>query len=260
LPRAGSLTVVGTGIQLALHATPQARAVLERAEDVLYLVTDPLAETWLRGLNPAARSLAGFYEVGKPRPETYTEMVEEILASVRAGRNVAVAFYGHPGVFVDPGHEAVRRAREEGFPARMLPAISAEDCLFADLGIDPGDAGCQSYEATAFLTRGYEVEPAALLVLWQIGFLGERSMPAGKPRPPLGILVERLLQVYPADHETIIYEASPYVVSGPRVTRLPLSELADAQVDSLATLVVPPRVTRQDDPGVLARLGLPQPP
>src|SRR2546429_6584747 len=44
-----------------------------------------------------------------------------------------------------------RQAREEGFEAEMLPAVSAEDCLFADLGVDPGDEGCQSFEATSFL-------------------------------------------------------------------------------------------------------------
>jgi len=30
----------------------------------------------------------------------------------------------------------------------MLPGISAEDCLFADIGVDPGIYGCQSFEAT----------------------------------------------------------------------------------------------------------------
>ena len=36
----------------------------------------------------------------------------------------------------------------------MLPAISAEDCLFADVGIDPAMTGCQSYEATDFMING----------------------------------------------------------------------------------------------------------
>ena len=40
----------------------------------------------------------------------------------------------HPGVYVAPSHETVLRARAEGYPARMLPGISSEDCLFADLG------------------------------------------------------------------------------------------------------------------------------
>ena len=50
-----------------------------------------------------------------------SEMVEEILAAVREGKRVCAVFYGHPGVYVKPSHEAVRRARKEGFEARMLP-------------------------------------------------------------------------------------------------------------------------------------------
>jgi hypothetical protein len=52
---------------------------------------------------------------------------------------------------VDPAHESIRRARMEGISACMLPGISAEDCLFAELGIEPSENGCQSFEATDFL-------------------------------------------------------------------------------------------------------------
>lgn len=256
---AGSLTVVGTGIQLAVHATPQIRSALEAADEVLYLVTDPLTTMWIERLNPEARSLAHLYEPGKKRSETYAAMVEEILDRVRGGREVCVAFYGHPGVFVDPGHEAVRRARLEGFPARMLPGISAEDCLFADLGIDPADAGCQSYEATALLVYGYAVEPAALLVLWQVGFLGELTTPTSAPRPPLALLVEYLERFYPKDHGVIIYEASSYVICQPLIRRFSLAELAEAEMRPMATMVVPPRTRPSLDLTALDRLGLPRP-
>lgn len=226
---------------------------------MLYLVTDPVMEMWLRQLNGNARSLARHYGPGKERSQTYADMVEEILSRVRANLDVCVAFYGHPGVFVTPGHEAVRRAREEGFKARMVPGISAEDCLFADLGIDPGAAGCQSYEATDFVAHRYRVEPAALLVLWQIGFLGERTTPAAPRRPPLELLVERLQEVYRAGHETIVYEASPYAVCGPLVRRLPLAEVARAEVVPMATLVLPPAERPSPDLRMLDRLGLPPP-
>ena len=42
-------------------------------------------------------------------------MVERILAPVRAGKQVVAAFYGHPGVFVQPSHEAIRRAIADHF-------------------------------------------------------------------------------------------------------------------------------------------------
>src|SRR3546814_14587936 len=77
---------------------------------------------------------------------TYREMVAAMLAEVRAGRRVCGAFYGHPGVFARVPHKAIAQARAEGFEAHMEAGVSAEDCLYADLGIDPGEVGCQHYE------------------------------------------------------------------------------------------------------------------
>src|SRR5688572_29213898 len=130
---AGSLTIVGTGIDIGSHLTPQARFAFEYADEALYLVADPVAVAFLEDINPRARSLADLYEPGRPRLETYEAMVDEILALVRAGRRVCAAFYGHPGIFVYPGQETVRRATAEGFDVRLLPGISSLDCLWSDL-------------------------------------------------------------------------------------------------------------------------------
>ena len=82
-------------------------------------------------------------------------MAEAILEPVRAGKRVCAAFYGHPGVFVLPSHDAISRARAEGFEATMLPGVSAEDCLVADLGVDP------AAERPAELRSGRLPAPAA---------------------------------------------------------------------------------------------------
>ena len=92
------------------------------------------------------RSLQPLYGERKSRMKTYREMVHAMLTEVRAGKNVCVAFYGHPGVFAWAPHEAIRIARKEGYFAHMEPGISSEDCLYADLGIDPATFGCQHYE------------------------------------------------------------------------------------------------------------------
>ena len=112
-------------------------------------------------------------------------MTEAILEPVRAGKRVCAAFYGHPGVFVLPSHEAVSRARAEGFDASMQPGVSAEDCLVADLGVDPGVNGLQSYEAGDFLRRRPATEPTTALVLWQIGVVGARTHTANVAAPAL---------------------------------------------------------------------------
>ncbi len=220
-------------------------------------MTDPVTASWLEGLNANAQSLDRFYEAGKDRRETYAEMTDAILAEVRRGGAVCTAFYGHPGVFVDPGHEAVRRARLEGFRARMLPGISAEDCLVADLGLDPAGTGCQTFEATAFLLGRRPVDPTALLVLWQVGFLGQLATTPHRPDPPLEVLCEYLAEFYPLDHEAIVYEASLYAVAKPFVRHVSLAALPDSEVPSMATLVVPPTERASLDATMLDRLGLP---
>jgi hypothetical protein len=207
---------------------------------------------------PHAKSLVGLYGVGKNRGETYREIVETILAPVRAGRKVCAAFYGHPGVFVLPAHEAIRRARLEGLGAGMLPAISAEDCLFAEVGFDPG-SGCQSYEATDLLIHRRTIDPSAYLVLWQVAWLGNVRYSPTPSREHLPVLVEYLQRFYPPEHEVILYEASPYPVGGGQIVRLALSELPAADVAPMATLCIPPAEARPADRGVLERLGMLEP-
>lgn len=58
----------------------------------------------------------------------------------------------------------------------MEPGIAAEDCLYADLGIDPGSRGCRHYEASQFMFYRRNVGPSAWLVLWQVSLAGDRSL------------------------------------------------------------------------------------
>jgi uncharacterized protein YabN with tetrapyrrole methylase and pyrophosphatase domain len=249
-PGVGSLTVVGTGIQLIGHATLQAVRCMERAGKLIYLVANPAAEAWVRSLNPTAESLADCYGEGKPRSDSYAQMVERILGAVRAGQDVCAAFYGHPGVFVRPSHEAIRRARLEGFAARMLPGISAEDCLFADLGVDPADEGCQSFEASHFLARRPRFDPSSGLILWQIAAVGQQSVvpSAATRRRGVNALARLLARHYPRSHDVIVYEAAQLPVCDPIVVRVPLSRLGSVEVSTLATLYVPPIGRRRTGP------------
>ena len=234
----GSLVVVGTGIGTA-RLTAEASAAIEGAEEVLYLVPDAISAHALEQLNERSRSLEHCYVEGEHRRRAYARMVDEILALVREGRRVCAAFYGHPGVFVLPSHEAIKQARVEGFTAEMLPGISAEDCLFADLGVDPAESGCQSYEATRFLERRPVIEPRAALVLWQVGVVGSANHTAEAAAPRLDTLVDALRELYPDEHEVVVYESSSYPGVAPLIQRTPLADVA-AAVTPASTLYVPP--------------------
>lgn len=250
----GSLTIVGTGIQLATQLTPEARSAIERADAFYYLAAEPASMLWLSELNPRSRSLHVHYGDGVDRADTYEAMVEELLAEVRRGSDVCAAFYGHPGVFVTPSHEAIRRARDEGFPARMLPAVSALDCLFADLGLDPAGWGLLCYESTDFLLRARTPDLTAALVLLQIGAVGTRDASRQAQPRALELLVERLERFYPSAHEVVVYEASPYPVAAARIERIPLHDLAATRLTPSSTLYVPPADLAVPDPEVAALL------
>lgn len=250
------LVVVGTGYSVGGQMTVEARAHIEQADRFFHLACDPVTSHWLATLHPRAESLSDSYAPGKDRTETYREMVDRILALVRRGETVCAAFYGHPGVGATPGHEAIRQARAEGYAARMLPGVSAEDCLFADLGLDPLADGCQSFEATGFLLRRHRPDPAVPLILWQIGAIGVdvyRNEPLWN-REGLAILAEALSAWYPRGHGCIVYEAAMLPVCEPRILRVPLAELPAAAVTTASTLYVPPAARASVDPEMAARL------
>jgi len=250
----GSVTIVGTGIQTG-QLTIAARNAIQEADELLYAVPDPIAEAYLHTLNPAAESLAVLYEGGKDRLAIYMEMADRILEGAKRGLNVCAAFYGHPGVFVLPAHEAMRRAREAGIPAKMLAGISAEDCLFADLGIDPAFPGCQNFEATDFLVYKRQFDVTASLILWQIGVIGVQSFELKYAPRNLDVLGEYLSGFYGPDHCAVIYEASTFADLGRRADLTRLDALADARVSRITTLYVPPKnVPRTVDREMVRRL------
>ena len=251
----GSVACVGLGMTLGAHLSPRARSHLEHADIVFAAVADPLVELWLQDVHPDVRSLQPHYAEGKSRHATYREMVAAVLAPVREGRRVCAAFYGHPGVFAQAPHRIVEQARAEGHAAVMEPGISAEDCLYADLGIDPGRYGCAHFEASQFMLYRRVVDPSAYLVLWQVGIAGDRSCRRwstdGARRQ---LLVDRLARDYPRDHEVILYEAATLAIAAPRMQRLALADLAAADVDLRTTLVLPPCRPMQEDAEMIEAL------
>ena len=253
----GSLVVVGVGIAGVHQVTPEAEAYMRRAQRLFYLVLDPITETWLRSVNPKASSLHDLYGTGKPRRRTYREMTARITAAVAAGEQVCVAFYGHPGVFVQTTRDAVRAVRRAGRPARVVPAISAEACLYADLGVDPAVSGVQAFEATDFLLYRRRIDPSSALILWQIGVLGDTT--TRDPKLPyradrMAVLARRLMRDYPARHRVVLYEASTFPGRPPRIERVGLAALARAPIRPLMTLYVPPLPNRPPDPRIAAWL------
>jgi precorrin-2 methylase len=247
----GSLVCVGIGMTLGSHITPLARSYIADADVVFTGLSDGIIELWLAKMNPDVRSLQSLYREGKPRSETYQQMVDAMLNEVRAGKRVCGAFYGHPGVFALPTHKAIEIARREGYPAHMEPGVSAEDCLYADLGIDPGKFGCQLYETSQYMLYRRRIDTSAYLVLWQVGVAGDQSLARFSTGAAYRqVLVDVLARDYDLDHEAILYKAVTLPMHQPHIERLSLRDLPAANVDMHMTLVIPPASRLQADPTV----------
>ena len=249
----GSLIVVGSGIALMSQITPEAVSAIRHADVVLHVVRDQVTARWLGSLNANSRTMLDCYEPGGPRRSAYREMADRIVAAVRSGLNVCAVFYGHPGVLVDASRQAMNRVRRAGYPATMLPGISTEACMYADLDIDPGH-GCQTYEVTRFLAFRRRIDPTSALILWQVGLIGEpNEMPMSSAARPdrLRVLARRLLRSYPAQHPVVIYRASTVPTTGATVRRVRLDRLARAAINPAETLYLPPLANRRADPRIV---------
>lgn len=235
------LVIVGTGIRATGQLTIETIAHIKRADKVLYLTADPVAEELIKALNPkGAESLKKLYGENKLRTETYREIVSTVMALLREGHRVCVAIYGHPGVFATSMHQSINQARAEGFKARMLPAVSAEDCMFADLGIDPV-SGCSCYEATEFLLNVRLVDPASHLILWQIGGLGDPTYKSHNYElKGLVELTKKLMGVFGAHHTVTLYEAPQFPGVEPLIQSGALHLLAQQTPTPNSTLYIAP--------------------
>ncbi|GAB2473960.1 SAM-dependent methyltransferase [Xylanimonas ulmi] len=253
----GRLVVVGSGIRPISDLTLGARDQIIAADVVVYCVADPITELQIHELNPNAHSLYGLYGNGKPRIDTYREMVEAMLTPLREGKRVCAVFYGHPGIFAWATHESIRQARAAGLRAEMAPAISSQDSLFADLGIDPSSAGLQTVDATDLLIRRRQLNPTMHVLIWQAECVGDDGFNfAGYERHNFPILIEYLQQTYPSDHTVVIYDASTYPHLPPTIRSTTL-DVVDAQdLSGISTLYLPPAFRADIDQDMLHRLGL----
>ncbi len=238
----GSLVCVGPGMTLGAHMPLRCRSHIENA-DVVFTNCHPLMEQWVSTMNKDTRSLQPLYAEGKDRRDTYREMVAAIMAEVTSGKRVCGVFYGHPGVFAQVPHTAIAQAKQAGFRAHMEPGISAEDCLYADMGIDPGAYGSQHFETTQFMMFSRNIDTTAYLFLWQVGLAGDLSITKKSTSvAQRKVLTDLLIDDYgyPPEHRVALYECPVVITDKTRIEWLPLNTLHEAALSLITTLVIPP--------------------
>ena len=250
-----TLIIVGSGIKYMSHLTIEAKACIEKADKVLYLANEPAMQEWIKKANPSSETLSNLYTTDKLRIDSYMLISEYILEVLKKVKTLCVVMYGHPTVLVQSSLLAANQATSHHYDVIIMPGISVEDCLFADLQIDPGSCGCHSFEATDFLIYRREYDSSSHLILWQPSVIGVLNQPIyHDPSRGLDILTEYLYEKYSINHEIIVYEAAQYPRFNPVIDKVPLKDLSKSKISRLATLYIPPNKRKQPDFSILSKL------
>lgn len=251
----GSLVVVGSGIKCISHLTVETQSYIRDADKVLYLINEPAMMEWIRNTNDNSESLEPIYFGYTSRQDAYNAITDYILENLEQKLHLCVVIYGHPCVFAQSTVQAVIQAKQKQYNASILPAVSAADCLYADLCIDPSSSGCQSFETTDFLIYARQFDPSSHLLLWQVGVIGVLGQPGNHNNSQNAqILVDHLTNYYPAEHNVILYEAAQYPTFGARIDTVTLAELAKAHFTEITTLYIPPACKKDYDHELLMKL------
>ncbi|CZJ40624.1 Tetrapyrrole (Corrin/Porphyrin) Methylases [Legionella pneumophila] len=231
------LIVVGSGIKSISHLTEETKRVIQNADKVLYLVNEDNLKQWIQREAKNSESLDSIYFSSEKRIEAYQSLTNYIIEQYKKVSILCVVFYGHPTVFADSALNSVRLIKKNGGEAIILPAVSAQDCLFSDLEIDPGDQGCFSIEATELVLFERCIDVHTHLILWQVANFGRVD---GKKTKNLSILKDYLSGYYPADFSICLYEAPSLPTCSPRLEWIQLSDLDQMVISSITTVYIPP--------------------
>ena len=248
-----NLVVVGSGIKSIAHLTEETKRVIQNADKVLYLVNEDNLKTWINRESKEAESLEPIYFNYPKRIDAYHHLTLHIVNEYRRVKNLCVVFYGHPTVFADSALNAVKIIKAENGKASVLPAVSAMDCLFSDLQIDPGEHGCFSIDATELLLYERSIDVASHLILWQVAGLASHDMQLTKK---LVVLEDYLRNYYPSQQLVCIYEAAILPSLKARVEWIKLDALCQTEIKPMSTLYVPPATKMKLSPMYLELLGI----
>ena len=236
--------VAGLGVRNVDQLTQETEQAIRGSQEVLYvdtgIATQELLERWCPRVTPLY--LASYVEGGN-RVNAYQIMAARVVDAAMRRPPVTFAMHGHPIVGAYAPFLIRDMAGLLGLNVQVLPGVSALDCLFAELTVDPCVLGMQMVEATDLLLRRRPLQPDVPALIWQIGNLETRLHSDRVSRPErFERFTRHLLQFYPADHEVTAVYCSPHPLVPTVKLRFALGAMADHahKLHAGFTLYVPP--------------------
>lgn len=234
------LIITGSGIKALSHITKETEIAIEQADYVLYLVNEPITAQWIENKSQQSESLDMLYFSEKHRADAYKKIIERVQFTLMLYQKICMVVYGHPLLLSNAVSGLIESIDPNHVQLIVLPALSAFDCLLADLAIDP-ISGCFSIDAGLFIHNNEPIYTRSHLILWQVGVVGDHSTHFNnEAHEKLNFLKERLIKLYNPNQTCIFYEASMYPHIAPKIIKTQLSEIDKHSISRLTTLYVPP--------------------
>lgn len=209
--------MVGLGLVPDRHVTAEGRALLEAAPLLYVIESAEVFRGCFSGYTGELRSLDGFFDAHASRVEALAAIAEHLVALCRT-EAVVLATLGNPMVASGPLAALAARARDGDISLAIVPAVSAMDVFFTDLGVDPVRTGLQVLSAD----RAALASAALPCVLYSPAYAGDVS--ARSRLHSAARLARDLVRVYGSDQSFWIYSRSG---AGVALTELPVAELVE---------------------------------
>lgn len=251
--------IAGLGIRNIDQMTHEVERAIRRSREVLYVDTGVATRTYLEGLCPRVSPLyENSYQESGSRLSSYENMAARVVEAALDHPPVVFAMGGHPVVGADAPFLIRDAADALDLTVQVLPGISAMDCLFADLMIDPCVHGLQMFEATDLLLRRYPLQANVPALIWQIGVIETRLHSWRRSKAQrFDRFLSHVLQFYAPSHPVTAVFSSPHPLMETQKLQFPLAKIARhaEQLHAGFTLYIPAAGVRPiEDADLLAKI------
>lgn len=237
------LFIIGLGVVIPDHVTPQAQRAIGRCARVYSIVQEP-ARLWIHADKLAQIEIINalsFYVDGGIRVDNYERVAREIVQAA-TGRSVGYVTYGNPMAYDRVASNLVQYAVEAGIPVTVVPGISSVETIMCDLRLDIAPA-IQIYEATWMFICQITPKVDSPLLLLQMGNFGSLRAHYSKRAEgsSLAELIQYLSRFYPASHAVSLVRSTASEDQPARVRQVRLDELGQVTAEDLsgASLYIP---------------------
>ncbi len=187
--------------------TVEALQILKQAKQIFHLTVQ---HEELIVINVHTEDLGPLYwRLGK-NTDIYEDLARYVVSFAQESRPTVLAVEGNPMFFSDLSWKIAELGKAGFLRVEALPGVSCLDVLPIQLGFEPGDVGCQIFEATQLALYRLSINSYLSTLILQVAEFGRTTLLPAGGRSPFGFipLVRHLSKFFPSDHPAIFIKSA----------------------------------------------------